>query len=183
MKQNHLQDTNLSGIGRRTVVKTIGLGSLGLMATTGTASGRGRQRDGASGDDTLVDVAVAADDFNILVAAVQAAGLVDALSGNRQLTVFAPTDEAFGKLADELDLEVKDLLDLDDLEDILLYHVTNGRRYSQSVVRVPRIRMLNGEDVQVDGTKLNDDQANIVDTDIEASNGVIHIIDGVLSPS
>ena len=179
MKQNHLQDTNLSGIGRRTVVKTIGLGSLGLMATTGTASGRGRQRDGASGDDTLVDVAVAADDFEILVAAVQAAGLVDALSGNRQLTVFAPTDEAFG----ELGITEDNVDEVEDLANILLYHVTNGRRYSQSVVRVPRIRMLNGEDVQVDGTKLNDDQANIVDTDIEASNGVIHIIDGVLSPS
>lgn len=167
---------------RRNVLKGIGIGSLTILATTGTASARRGRRVGASGDETLVDVAVAADDFDILVAAVQEAGLVDALSGRQQLTVFAPTDNAFEALADELGLEVEDLLELPDLADILLYHVTNGRRYSQSVVRAPRIEMLNGETVQIRGTELNDGQAEIVATDLEASNGVIHVIDGVLLP-
>lgn len=164
---------------RRSVLKSIGIGSVGLMATTGTASARGGP---PSEGNTLVDVAIAADDFDVLVAAVVEAGLVDALSGNRQLTVFAPTDQAFEDLADELGVDVGDLLDLPNLADILLYHVTNGRRRSSSVVRAPRIQMLNGETVSVDGAVLNDGQAEIVATDIEASNGVIHIIDGVLLP-
>lgn len=149
------------------------------MAATGTASARGGP---PSEGDTLVDVAIAADDFDILVAAVEEAGLVDALSGNKQLTVFAPTDEAFEDLADELGVGVEDLLDLPDLADILLYHVTNGRRIAPSVVNAPGIESLNGEVVDVDDTTLNDGQAEIVSTDIEASNGVIHVIDGVLLP-
>ena len=164
---------------RRILLKSIGgIGALGAIGVSGTAGARRGARPGP----TIVDIAVASDDFDVLVAAVVEAGLVDALSGRRQLTVFAPTDDAFEALADELGLEVSDLLDLPNLADILLYHVTNGRRYSQSVVRAPRVEMLNGEDVAVDGTVLNEGQANIVTTDIEASNGVIHVIDGVLLP-
>ena len=171
---------------RRTVLKTIG-GSAALAAGVGTVSARGRgrgrgKRQGASAEGTIVDVAVEADDFEVLVAAVGEAGLVDALSGNKQLTVFAPTDKAFEELADDLGVEVTDLLELPNLADILLYHVTNGRRYSQSVVNAPQLRMLNGGTVDVDGTDLNGEQADIVATDIEASNGVVHVIDGVLLP-
>lgn len=169
---------------RRTVLKTIG-GSAALAAGVGTVSARGRgrgKRQGASAEGTIVDIAADSDDFDVLVAAVEEAGLVDALSGNKQLTVFAPTDQAFEDLAEELDVELEDLLELENLADILLYHVTNGRRYSQSVVNAPRIRMLNGGTVDVDGTELNDGQANIVGTDIEASNGVVHVLDGVLLP-
>ncbi|WP_178917984.1 fasciclin domain-containing protein [Natronomonas gomsonensis] len=172
---------------RRAVLKTIG-GSTALAVGVGTVSARGRpesakgRRTGASGDDTIVDIAVESEDFTVLVAAVEEAGLVDALSGNKQLTVFAPTDQAFEDLAGALGVELEDLLELENLADILLYHVTNGRRYSQSVVNAPRIRMLNGGTVDVDGTDLNGDQADIVDTDIEASNGVVHVIDGVLLP-
>ena len=171
---------------RRTVLKTIG-GGAALAAGVGTVSARGRgrgrgKRQGASAEGTIVDVAVEADDFEVLVAAVGEAGLVDALSGNKQLTVFAPTDKAFEELADDLGVEVTDLLELPNLADILLYHVTNGRRYSQSVVNAPQLRMLNGGTVDVDGTDLNGEQADIVATDIEASNGVVHVIDGVLLP-
>ena len=171
---------------RRAVLKTIG-GGAALAAGVGTASARGRgrgrgKRRGASAEGTIVDIAKASDDFNVLVAAVGEAGLVDALGGNKQLTVFAPTDQAFEDLAEELGVELGDLLELENLADILLYHVTNGRRYSQSVVNAPRLRMLNGGTVSVDGTDLNGDQADIVGTDIEASNGVVHVIDGVLLP-
>ncbi|MFW5964582.1 MAG: fasciclin domain-containing protein, partial [Natronomonas sp.] len=80
---------------RRTVLKTIG-GGAALAAGVGTVSARGRgKRQGVSADGTIVNVAVESDDFELLVAAVEEAGLVDALSGNKQLTVFAPTDEAF----------------------------------------------------------------------------------------
>lgn len=167
---------------RRDAMKTIGSAGLLLAAGgAGTASASG-PRGPPSDGETIVDVAVAADDFDVLVAAVEEAGLVDALSGNRQLTVFVPTDEAFENLADKLGVELADLLELPNLADILLYHVTSGRRNSQSVVNAPKIEMLNGDHVAVDGTVLNDGQAEIVATDIGASNGVIHVIDGVLLP-
>ncbi|MFO8115020.1 MAG: fasciclin domain-containing protein [Halorubrum sp.] len=164
-------------INRRTAFKGIGAGTVALLGGVGSAAAKP-----PSEGDTIVDVAVAADDFNVLVDAVTQAGLVDALSGNRQLTVFAPTDEAFEALADELEVEVEDLLQLDNLEDILLYHVTNGRRNADSVINAPQIEMLNGEKIDVDGKMLNDGQAEIVATDIEASNGIIHVINGVLLP-
>ena len=65
---------------------------------------------------------------------------------------------------------------------MLLYHVTEGRRYASSVVNAPAVEMLNSESVTVDGTTLNEGQATIAGTDIEASNGVVHVIDGVLLP-
>lgn len=161
---------------RRTVLKGVGSAGALLAGGIGTASARGRM--GASGDDTLVDVALAADDFDVLVAAVQEAGLVEALSGDRQLTVFAPTDAAFNGLG----ITTENVGNIDGLADILTYHVTPGRRYAASVVRAPEVPTLNGASVGVDGTELNDGQASIVATDIEASNGVIHVIDGVLLP-
>lgn len=164
-------------INRRTACKGIGVGAATLLGGVGTAAA-----SPPSEGDTIVDVAVAADDFDVLVAAVQEADLVDVLSGNRQLTVFAPTDAAFGELADALDVEVEDLLGLDNLEEILTYHVTSGRRSAASVVNAPRVNTLSGAAVDVDGTTLNGGQAEIVATDIEASNGIIHVIDGVLLP-
>ena len=164
----------MTGIQRRKLI-TIGTGAILALGGVGTAAARGGP---PSEGDTIVDVASGDDRFETLVAAVQEAGLVDALSGNKQLTVFAPTDKAFGELG-----ITKDNVDkVDGLANILLYHVTNGRRNSNSVVNAPQIEMLNGETVAVDGTELNDGQAEIVDTDIPASNGVIHVIDGVLLP-
>ena len=110
---------------------------------------------------------------------------MDVLSGNRQLTVFAPTDEAFGELgvtADNVgDIDFEEAVGAS-LAEILTYHVTSGRRYSESVVNAARVEMLNGQDVDVDGIVLNDGQAEILAPDVEASNGVIHVIDGVLLP-
>ena len=159
---------------RRNVLRGIGGTGALLVGGVGAAAGR-RPSEG----DTIVDVAVAVEDeFNVLVAAVIEASLVDALSGDRQLTVFAPTDDAFN----DAGITVDNVDEVDGLGDILTYHVTPGRRKANSVVNADRLPTLNGEPIAVDGTVLNDGQAEIVDTDIEASNGVIHVIDGVLLP-
>jgi len=166
---------------RRKVLKTLGAGATLALGGIGTATAR----EGARGDDTIVDVAVAADGFDVLVAAVQEAGLVETLSGDRQLTVFGPTDGAFGALgvtADNVgDVDFEAAVGAS-LTEILTYHVTPGRRYASSIVNAPRVKTLNGAFVDVDGTDLNGDQADIVATNIEAVNGVVHVIDGVLQP-
>jgi uncharacterized surface protein with fasciclin (FAS1) repeats len=158
---------------RRTVLRGVGVGTATLLGGVGAATAKP-----PSQGDTIVDVAVAADGFDVLVAAVREAGLVDTLSGNRQLTVFAPTDEAFeaaGITADNVD-------EVDGLGDVLTYHVVPGRRKAASIVDADSVPTLNGAKIDVDGTDLNGDQADIVDTNIEASNGFIHVIDGVLQP-
>jgi uncharacterized surface protein with fasciclin (FAS1) repeats len=165
---------------RRTVLKGIGAGTAALVGGTGIASA-----EPPSGGDTIVDVAVAADGFDVLVAAVQEAGLVGVLSGNRQLTVFAPTDEAFGKLgvtADNVgDVDFEAAVGAS-LSEILTYHVTPGRRNAKSVTTSDELPTLNGAKIDVDGANLNGDQADIIRTNIEASNGIVHAIDGVLLP-
>ncbi|KAA9406958.1 fasciclin domain-containing protein [Haloarcula sp. CBA1131] len=160
---------------RRSVLRSIGAGTAVAVGGVGAASAA-PPRDG----DTIVDVAMAADGFDVLVAAVQEAGLVDTLSGNRQLTVFAPTDDAFNAAG----IAVDNVGDVDDefLVDVLTYHVAPGERDASSVVDSEKIPTLNGAKIDVDGTDLNGDQADIVDTNIEASNGFIHAIDGVLQP-
>lgn len=160
---------------RRTVLKGVGAGTATLLGGVGAAAARPPSRG-----DTIVDVAVAADGFDVLVAAVQEAGLVDALSGNRQLTVFAPTDAAFN----DAGITADNVGELDDefLVDVLTYHVVPGRRKANSIVNADEVPTLNGATVDVDGTDLNGDQAGIVATDIEASNGFVHVIDGVLLP-
>jgi transforming growth factor-beta-induced protein len=130
----------------------------------------------------IVDTAIAADDFNTLVTAVQAAGLVDALKGEGPFTVFAPTDAAFAALPDgTLDSL---LADTDALSQILLYHVVPGAVMAADVTDGLEPATLQGEAVSFsvsdDGVMIN--QANIVATDIAASNGVIHVIDAVILP-
>ena len=160
---------------RRGVLRSIGAGTAVAVGGVGAASAKP-----PSEGDTIVDVAVAADGFDVLVAAVQEAGLVDTLSGNRQLTVFAPTDEAFNAAG----ITVDNVGDVDDefLLNVLTYHVTPGRRDAESVTTSSELPTLNGAKIDVDGTNLNGDQADIVATDIEASNGIVHVIDGVLLP-
>ncbi|WP_411963624.1 fasciclin domain-containing protein [Haloferax sp. YSMS24] len=177
---------------RRQALKTIGGAGLLLAGGAGVASAKS-PRDGP----TIVEIAAGNDQFSILVAAVVKADLVGALSGNRQLTVFAPTDDAFVNLFNELagpGLDEDDILDaiesgnlpagltLDDVVNILLYHVVPGRRKAQSVLPVSKLPTLNGAKIAVDGAELNDGQANIIGTDIMASNGVVHVINGVLLP-
>ena len=135
---------------------------------------------------TIVDVALAVNadsgEFSTLIAAVLAADLAGALSGNGQLTVFAPTDEAFAKL--DLNADNIGELDKDALTNILLYNVAKGRRMAEDVVSSDQIRMLNGQRTMIglmEGMAYIND-AKIVATDVPADNGVIHVIDTVLLP-
>ena len=131
----------------------------------------------------IVDTAVAAGNFSTLVAAVQAAGLVDTLKGDGPFTVFAPTDEAFAKLpAGTVDALLADPEGA--LKQILLYHVVPGKVLSSDLSDGLEAATAQGENVKftlADGKALVND-ANIVAADIEASNGVIHVIDSVILP-
>jgi uncharacterized surface protein with fasciclin (FAS1) repeats len=179
---------------RREILKGIGSAGILLAGGIGTASARGRpeqpggqgKRQGASAANTITEIAVASDDFDTLVDALEETGLAAVLDSNDdQYTVFAPTDEAFADLLDALDTTAEELLARGDLATILKYHVTEGRRYASSVVNAPEIEMLAGGTVTVDGTTLNGGGlggGEITATNIEASNGVVHVIDGVLLP-
>jgi uncharacterized surface protein with fasciclin (FAS1) repeats len=130
----------------------------------------------------IVDTAVAAGDFTTLVAAVEAAGLVDTLKGEGPFTVFAPTDDAFAALPEGT---VEGLLeDIPALTDILLYHVVSGAVPAADVVGLTTATTVQGSDVDVsvDGDSVMIDGANVVVTDIETTNGIIHVIDAVLLP-
>ncbi|MFC6862349.1 fasciclin domain-containing protein [Halomicroarcula sp. GCM10025817] len=121
---------------RRNVLKAVGGAGILLTAGVGTAAARNGQRQGASGDQTIFEIADGSDDFDILELALEETGLDDVLDAKgKQYTVFAPTDAAFQALIDtpgDAIEDAGDLLALPNLADILLYHVTKGRRYSQS---------------------------------------------------
>ncbi|WP_114966055.1 fasciclin domain-containing protein [Alkalilacustris brevis] len=137
---------------------------------------------GGHGTPDIVDTAVAAGSFETLVAAVQAAGLVDTLKGEGPFTVFAPTDEAFAALP-EGTLEAL-LEDIDTLTAILTYHVVPGAVMSGDLEDGMMAETVNGQSVTI-GVSYGDvtvDGANVVTADIEASNGVIHVIDAVILP-
>ncbi|MBD2472201.1 fasciclin domain-containing protein [Nostoc sp. FACHB-145] len=130
----------------------------------------------------IVDTAVNAGSFNTLVAAVQAAGLVDTLKGEGPFTVFAPTDEAFSKLpsgtVDAL------LQDIPQLTKILTYYVVSGKVLAADVVNLDSAPTVEGSSLKIDassGVKIND--ATVTTPDVEADNGVIHVIDTVLIPA
>lgn len=135
--------------------------------------------DGHSMD--IVDTAVSAGSFTTLVAAVQAAGLVETLKGEGPFTVFAPTDEAFAALPEGT---VEALLaDPEALAAILTYHVVAGKVMSTDLSDGMMAATVNGADITIGtmgGVSVND--ANVVTADIDASNGVIHVIDAVILP-
>ncbi|MCC5890288.1 MAG: fasciclin domain-containing protein [Alkalibacterium sp.] len=139
------------------------------------------------GDDdpgTIVDIAVGNDDFSILVSALQRAELVETLQGDGPFTVFAPTNEAFADLLEALDITAEELLAQPDLANVLLYHVVAGEVFAENLEDGMEAETVNGEMVTFDlsGDPMVND-SNIIQTDIEASNGVIHVIDSVLVPS
>jgi uncharacterized surface protein with fasciclin (FAS1) repeats len=130
----------------------------------------------------IVDTAVAAGSFTTLVAAVQAAGLVDTLKSAGPFTVFAPTDAAFAKLpAGTVDGLLKDI---PQLTKILTYHVVPGAVMSTDITGPMEVKTVEGGSLKVDpsnGVKINN--ATVTQADIKADNGVIHVIDTVLLPA
>ena len=134
--------------------------------------------------DTIPAVAASAGSFGTLLTAVAAADLVETLSGPGPFTVFAPTDAAFAKLGPNA---IADLLKPENkarLASILTYHVVPGRVYADQVVGMTSAKTVEGGSVaiKVVGGKVMIDNATVVATDVEAANGVIHIIDTVIIP-
>lgn len=156
-----------------------------IVAVAGATSATSATVNETTKSADIVDTAVSAGQFKTLAAALEAAGLIDALKGAGPFTVFAPTDEAFAKLPAGT---VESLLkpeNKEKLKSILLYHVVSGSVPASEVVKLNgrSVKTLQGSSVKV-GTKhgVTVDSAKVVKTDVMASNGVIHVIDTVLIP-
>ncbi|HSB28899.1 MAG TPA: fasciclin domain-containing protein [Pyrinomonadaceae bacterium] len=153
-----------------------------IAATPGSA--RAKVNDSLNPAD-IVDTAVGAGQFKTLAAALEAAGLIDALKGAGPFTVFAPTDEAFAKLpAGTLESLLKPE-NKEKLKSILLYHVVSGNVPANKVLKLNgrSVKTLQGSSIKVQtmhGVRVGN--AKVVQTDVMASNGVIHVIDTVLIP-
>ena len=150
-----------------------------IAITAASTLATGAFADGHAKD--IVDTAVDAGSFTTLVAAVEAAGLVDTLKGEGPFTVFAPTDDAFAALPEGT---VEGLLaDPDALAAILTYHVVAGKVMSTDLSDGMMAATVNGAEITI-GTEggVTVNGANVVTADIEATNGVIHVIDAVILP-
>ncbi len=134
----------------------------------------------AQNSPDIVEIAAGNDNFETLVAAVTAAGLVETLQGDGPFTVFAPTDDAFALVGADA---IQNLLlpeNRAQLTAILTYHVVAGRFSAAELAQVSEVTTVNGQTLSI-GSSIND--SGLVATDIEASNGIIHVIDAVLMPS
>ena len=158
---------------------------LGLIAIVLTFTATARVADNSVEPTDVVDTAVAAGQFKTLAAALEAAELIDALKGTGPFTVFAPTDEAFAKLpAGTVEALLKPE-NKEKLKAVLLYHVVPGSVTADQVTKLNgrSVKTLQGSSIKVKtsyGVKV--DNASVTQTDIKASNGVIHVIDTVLMP-
>ncbi|MEX2500853.1 MAG: fasciclin domain-containing protein [Trueperaceae bacterium] len=142
--------------------------------------------------DTVVDVAVENEGFSTLVAAVTEAELVATLQGDGPFTVFAPTDEAFAEALEALDITAEELLASPDLAGILTYHVVPGALMAEDVLAAVEAGMgsatvetVNGASIDVtveDGMVMLNGTATVTTVDLEAGNGVVHVIDAVILP-
>jgi uncharacterized surface protein with fasciclin (FAS1) repeats len=154
---------------------------LGLLAVTGLLVAPVGAQQG-----TIVEVAQGAGMFNTLVAAVQAAGLVETLSGEGPFTVFAPTDDAFAAALAALGMSAEEVLgNTELLTTVLTYHVVPGKLFIGQVASTDSLTTVQGEDIAVgavDGSLKLNGSAGFVATNIEASNGIIHVIDAVILP-
>src|SRR5271157_4572914 len=156
------------------VMKTVTAGAVWLSLSMSVAKAA-----------DIVDTAIAAGSFTTLVTAVKAAGLVDTLKGPGPFTVFAPNDDAFAKLPAGT---VENLLKPENkkkLVAILTYHVVPGKVMSKDLIgKKMMVKTVEGTDVSIDASDgVRVDNANVVKADIEASNGVIHVIDTVIIPT
>jgi uncharacterized surface protein with fasciclin (FAS1) repeats len=163
----------------KTIVKTFVSVVFVALSSLALAMSHGGKKD-------IVDTAVAAGSFNTLVAAVQAAGLVDTLKSKGPFTVFAPTDAAFAKLPAGT---VENLLkpeNKDQLVAVLTYHVISGKVMAADIAgKTLNAATVQGQSVAINatGSAVTIDAATVVSVDIEASNGVIHVIDTVILPA
>jgi len=157
--------------------RQIAIGLVAAATVASVAHAQPAQKD-------IVDTAVAAGSFKTLAKALQAADLVDTLKGTGPFTVFAPTDEAFAKLPQAT---LEDLLKPENkakLRRILTYHVVSGRVMASDVVKLKSAKAVSGDTIEINasGGTVKVDDARVVKTDINASNGVIHMIDSVILP-
>ena len=132
----------------------------------------------------IVETALAARKFSTLAASLNAADLITTLKGAGPFTVFAPTDEAFAKLPPHTVSELLQPENKERLKAVLAYHVVARRVTSNQVVELKSVRTVQGQALRVEvekGVRIND--ANVIKADIEAANGIIHVIDSVLLPS
>ena len=135
----------------------------------------------AGGQKDIVDTAVAAGSFKTLATALKAAGLIETLKGPGPFTVFAPTDEAFAKIP-KADLDAL-IADKAKLTKVLTYHVVPGKVMAADVTKLKEAKTVEGKMVKIDtssGVKVGG--ATVIKADVEASNGVIHVIDSVIFP-
>jgi uncharacterized surface protein with fasciclin (FAS1) repeats len=164
--------------------------STAALAATAAAAPALADHHGSSDHDAMqadiVDTAISADDFNTLVAAVQAADLVDALKAEGPFTVFAPTDAAFAALPAGTVDTLLEPENKDQLTSILTYHVVPGEYMAaDTAAGTYELDTLQGDSVTVvvsDDGSVTVDGANVVSADVDASNGVIHVIDAVIMP-
>ena len=160
---------------------------LALGLVFGAALGGGHEKPA-----TVVDIALSSDDFSTLVAAVVAADLVDVLQGDGPFTVFAPTNDAFADALEALGITAEELLASDDLGAILTYHVVAGNLMAADVLAAVEAGMgtatvetVNGAPITVevvDGNVVLNGTATVTAVDLEAGNGVVHVIDAVILP-
>lgn len=135
-------------------------------------------------DKNIPETATSAGSFNTLLAAVNAAGLVETLSGDGPFTVFAPTDDAFGAVPSKTIESLLQPENKQQLIDILTYHVVPGRVYSDAALSAGTAKTVQGSSINISATSggANVNDAKLLSTDLDASNGVIHVIDRVLMP-
>ena len=159
----------------------LGFAALLVLALAGPAAARNQ---GTSIVDTAIAVNASTGEFDHLIAAVVRADLVATLDGNRQFTVFAPTDAAFEDLFDALGVTGVDDIPVATLRAVLLYHVAPGERFAADVVSSSRIRTVSKGFLRpsVSGGNAYVNDAQVIAADIDVSNGVIHVIDRVLIP-
>jgi transforming growth factor-beta-induced protein len=161
----------------------VALAIAALLALLVAAPAAARNQ-GPSIVDTAIAVNASTGEFDHLIAAVVRAELVATLAGNRQFTVFAPTDTAFEELFDALGVSGVDEIPVGTLRAVLLYHVAPGERFAAEVVSSSRIRTVGRGFLwpSVSGGNAYINDAQVIAADIDVSNGVIHVIDRVLLP-
>ncbi len=172
---------------------TLLVTALVCALSVGNAQSGGAMSGGGEMPATVVDIALGDENFSTLVAALETAGLVETLQGEGPFTVFAPTNDAFGALLEELGVTADELLAREDLADILTYHVVPQELLAADVLAAveeaggtAEVETVNGGtiSVAVEGENvIINGNSTVTMTDLQAGNGVVHVIDAVLLPA